>query len=119
MSFGSIGCGDAGVRPGIQQHQSTGPGSPAASSNPANVNSADPSDNTVKPLQNEDLSLNIRQKLIKSDVSHSVQNIQIATQDGKVVLRGLVKTAEEKQRVQEIAESVAGTPNVENWIEVE
>lgn len=72
------------------------------------------------PAQKDDeITANIRQQLMKSDMAVNVEGIKIVTQDGKVVLRGVVKTAEEKQKVEDVAHDVAGSSNVENMLEVE
>jgi osmotically-inducible protein OsmY len=51
-------------------------------------------------------------------MSVDAHNIKIITQDGKVTLRGPVKTEEEKQMIQKIALDVAGANNVDNQLEV-
>jgi hyperosmotically inducible protein len=61
----------------------------------------------------------IRQAVVKDDtLSTSAQNVKIITQDGKVTLRGTVKSEGEKQKIAEKAKSVAGVKNVENLITV-
>lgn len=120
LSFACSGCQDSGVSPGIAPFPSTN-AIDSGTNEPLLEKTApvDPADNKVKPAADEDISINIRQRLIKNGVTTNVENIKIVTQNGAVVLRGIVKSAEEKQRIQEVAEAVAGTPNVENWIEVE
>jgi osmotically-inducible protein OsmY len=61
----------------------------------------------------------IRQAVTKDDsLSVSAQNVKIITQNGKVTLRGSVKSDAEKQKVAEKAKQVAGVKNVENLISV-
>jgi osmotically-inducible protein OsmY len=52
-------------------------------------------------------------------VSGAAQNVKIITQDGKVALRGPVKSEDEKRQIEEIALRIAGDGNVINEIEVE
>jgi osmotically-inducible protein OsmY len=52
-------------------------------------------------------------------MSVNAQNVKIITQDGKVTLRGPVKSPEEKQKIESIASSVAGTDKVDSQLEVE
>ena len=60
-------------------------------------------------------------KAIVADKSLSTyaHNIKIVTVDGKVTLKGPVKTAEEKAAIQKIAMDVAGAANVVDQIAVD
>jgi hyperosmotically inducible protein len=61
----------------------------------------------------------IRQAVTKDDsLSTSAQNVKIVTQDGKVTLRGTVKSESEKQKIAEKAKEVSGVKNVDNQITV-
>jgi osmotically-inducible protein OsmY len=44
--------------------------------------------------------------------------VKIITNDGKVTLRGPVKSEEEKKAVESKAKQVAGVKNVENQLEI-
>jgi len=70
-----------------------------------------PSDRTI--------TQNIR-KAIHDDTSLSTyaHNIKIITQDGKVTLRGPVRSVEEKSNLERKAATVAGQENVTNQLEV-
>jgi osmotically-inducible protein OsmY len=59
-------------------------------------------------------------KAIHEDKSLSTyaHNIKVITQDGKVTLRGPVRSEEEKTNLQAKAVSVAGEENVSNQLEV-
>jgi osmotically-inducible protein OsmY len=59
-------------------------------------------------------------KAIHEDASLSTNahNIKIITQDGKVTLRGPVRSEEEKSNLEAKAVSVAGKENVTNQLEV-
>ena len=59
-------------------------------------------------------------KAIHEDQSLSsyAHNIKVITQDGKVTLRGLVRSEEEKSNLEAKAVSVAGQENVTNQLDV-
>ena len=88
------------------------------------VNVRDRDDATKTPLdQNEnktdiDISANIRQQIVATDMSIKAHNVKIITQDRKVTLRGPVATEQEKQRIEEIAKNMAGANNVDNQLDV-
>ena len=66
-----------------------------------------------------DITQQIRQSIMKDkSLSTYAHNVKIITQDGKVTLRGPVKTEEEKRMIQKIALDVAGANNVDNQLEV-
>ena len=84
------------------------------------------SDGDVKtPIdQNENkvdvkITADIRKRVVDTKMSTNAQNIKIITQDGHVTLRGPVKSEEEKTRIGQIAEEVAGNGKVDNQIEIE
>lgn len=61
----------------------------------------------------------IRRQLVERDTfSTSAKNVKVITRDGFVVLKGPVKSLEERRRIEEIAKSVAGTTHVTNAITV-
>jgi hyperosmotically inducible periplasmic protein len=61
----------------------------------------------------------IRRDVTKDDsLSTSAHNVTIVTQDGKVTLRGTVKSDSEKQKIAEKAKQVSGVKTVENLITV-
>ena len=51
-------------------------------------------------------------------LSTSAQNVKIVTNDGKVTLRGPVKSEQEKKEIETKAKQVAGVKNVENQLEI-
>jgi hyperosmotically inducible periplasmic protein len=89
------------------------------------VNKRDRDSATKTPIdQNEnqadvDMTANIRKRVVDRELSVNAQNVKIISQDGKVTLRGPVKTAEEKKQIEDIAQDVAGTGNVDSQLEVE
>ena len=61
----------------------------------------------------------IRQALMKdSDLSATAKNIKVITANGHVTLRGPVKTAQEKAKIDQLAKSAAGGAQIEDQLEV-
>ena len=61
----------------------------------------------------------IRRALMKNrELSTTAKNIKIITANGQVTLRGPVKTAQEKARVDQIAKSAAGGAQIDDQLEV-
>jgi hyperosmotically inducible periplasmic protein len=61
----------------------------------------------------------IRQALMKDDqLSTTAKNIKVVTANGQVTLRGPVKTAQEKARVDQIAKSAAGGAQIDDQLDV-
>ncbi len=89
------------------------------------VNVRDRSDAAKTPIdQNEnqkdiDITANIRKRVVDTKMSINAQNVKIITQDGKVTLRGPVKSADEKTQIEKLAHEVAGPANVDNQLEVQ
>lgn len=102
------------------------PTSSAGSVDPTNtaVNKRDRNMTAKTPFdQNEtktdiDITAKIRKEVVDTKMSVDAQNVKIITQDGRVTLRGPVATEQEKQRIDEIAKSVAGPDKVDNQLEV-
>lgn len=100
--------------------------STSPSTDPANtgINVRDRDDAAKTPIdQNENqtdikITADIRSRVVDTKMSIDAQNCKIITQNGKVTLRGPVKTAAEKQRIEEIATAVAGMGNVDSHLEV-
>ena len=89
------------------------------------VNARDKNASSKTPIdQNEnqadiDITAKIRKQVVDTKLSVNAQNVKIITQDGRVTLRGPVKTAEEKKQIEEIAHAIAGADKVDNQLEVE
>lgn len=60
----------------------------------------------------------IRKRIIDGKMSINAQNVKVITKDGKTSLRGPVASADEKQRIHEIAADVAGSENLDDQLEV-
>jgi hyperosmotically inducible protein len=102
---------------------------PAGTTEPADrtntgVNARDRNSTAKTPLdQNENkadikITADIRKRVVDAKMSTDAHNVKIITQDGKVTLRGPVKTEQEKQQIEEFALAVAGTDKVDNQLEV-
>ena len=61
----------------------------------------------------------IRRALMKDrELSTTAKNIKVVTANGQVTLRGPVKSAQEKARVDQIARSAAGGAQIDDQLEV-
>ena len=61
----------------------------------------------------------IRQALMKdSGLSTTAKNVKIITNNGQVTLRGPVKTAQEKAKIDQLAKSAAGGAKIDDQLEV-
>jgi hyperosmotically inducible protein len=61
----------------------------------------------------------IRQALMKdSELSMTAKNVKIITNDGQVTLRGPVKTAQEKAKIDKLAKSAAGGAKIDDQLDV-
>ena len=91
------------------------------------VNVRDRNDATLTPgdqgnsPQDRDTTIKIRKALVSSTNGFSVsaRNVKIITTDGKVTLRGPVKTDAEKTGIATLARSIAGASNVDDQLEVQ
>jgi len=62
----------------------------------------------------------IRQALMKDrELSTTAKNIKVITANGQVTLRGPVKSAQEKAKIDQIAKSAAGGAQVDDQLDVE
>ena len=88
------------------------------------VNTRDRDDVTKTPLdQNENkadikITADIRSRVVDTEMSVDAQNVKIITQDGQVTLRGPVNTADEKAKIEQIANDVAGKGKVDSQLEI-
>jgi hyperosmotically inducible periplasmic protein len=89
------------------------------------VNDRDKSAAVKTPIdQNEnqrdiDITANIRKRVVDTKLSVNATNVKIITQDGKVTLRGPVKSDAEKKQIETIANDVAGAGNVDSQLEIQ
>jgi len=90
------------------------------------VNQRDQQTATTTPLDQGDserdvaLTKQIRAAVIANDsLSFEAKNVKIITNNGKVTLRGPVKSKEESQTLERTAEEAAGSAQVANELEIE
>jgi hyperosmotically inducible periplasmic protein len=107
--------------------RSTAPNSGSSRNDADNTarNERDRSDTAVTPIDQGnsksdlDITQRIRQAVMKDDsLSFDAKNVKIITRDGKVVLRGTVKSYEERLAIESAAKNVAGQANVQSELEV-
>jgi osmotically-inducible protein OsmY len=61
----------------------------------------------------------IRQALMKDgELSMTAKNIKVITANGHVTLRGPVKTAQEKAKIDQLAKSAAGGAKIDNQLDI-
>jgi hyperosmotically inducible periplasmic protein len=61
----------------------------------------------------------IRRAIVKDDsLTMTAKNVKIITTGGMVTLRGPVKSAEEKTKIEQLAASAAGGAKIDNQLEV-
>jgi len=61
----------------------------------------------------------IRQALMKDgELSTTAKNIKVITTNGQVTLRGPVKTAQEKAKIDQLAKSAAGGAHIDDQLDV-
>ena len=62
----------------------------------------------------------IRKALMKDrSLSMTAKNVKIITAGGQVTLRGPVKSADEKSRIDQLAKGAAGNAKIDNQLEIE
>jgi osmotically-inducible protein OsmY len=98
--------------------------SPTTQPDNTKVNERDRND-TLTPVDqnNNQTDLKITQQIRQAvmgdgSLSFTAKNVKIITQNGKVTLRGPVKTVEERNAIEAAARKVAGATQVDNQIEV-
>src|SRR6202521_5446612 len=102
----------------IPQYQNTQ--QPAPDNTKKNKDQANPTADQQKMNPSDRAITQKIRKAVHDDTSLSTyaHNIKIITQDGKVTLRGPVRTEEEKHTLQAIAVTVAKEENVTNQLEI-
>lgn len=123
-----VGCNDAQSPAGSSKPVTNPPtrtadkGAVDRDNTAVNVRDRDPVAKT--PIdQNENkedirITADIRKRVTDTKMSVDAQNVKIITQDGRVTLRGPVKSDEERNAIEEIATDVAGADHVTNELEV-
>jgi hyperosmotically inducible protein len=96
------------------------PQQPAADNTKTNKDQTPPTADQQKMNSSDRAITQKIRKSIHQDTSLSTyaHNIKVITQDGKVTLRGPVRSEDEKNNLQAKAVAVAGTENVTNQLEI-
>jgi len=124
LAVGITGCSDA-KRSNPNTSQNDGRTGVARDQDNTAVNERDRGAAAKTPIDQKenkadiDITANIRKRVVDTKMSINAQNVKIITQDGQVTLRGPVKTADEKRRIEDIAHDVAGVDKVNSQLEVE
>ncbi|HWZ87207.1 MAG TPA: BON domain-containing protein [Polyangiaceae bacterium] len=99
--------------------------SPASEPDNSRVNARDKSGSTLRPVdqgageQDRKITQQIRQAMDKDgSLSFTAKNAKIITINGKVTLRGVVKTNAESIAIEAAAKKVAGASQVDNFLEI-
>jgi len=99
------------------------PGAPAPADN-TDINERDTDDRTLTPMDqggsegDREITQQIRQAVVGDDsLSFTAKNVKIITIDGKVTLRGPVKSQQERSAIGAAAKKVAGA-RVDNQLEI-
>jgi hyperosmotically inducible protein len=99
--------------------------SPASAPDNSAVNSRDKNGSTLTPMdqgnseQDRKITQQIRQAVVKDhSLSFTAKNVKIITINGKVTLRGPVKSEAERSAIEAEAKSVAGANQVDNYLEI-
>ena len=118
------GCNQQGSS-GSGTDQASGSAAAQRSADNTGLNKRDKSGDTLtsgdqgNSEADRELARKIRREITKNNqLSTTAKNIKIIAADGKVTLRGPVKTAEEKNQIASIAEKVQGASSVDNQLEV-
>jgi hypothetical protein len=89
------------------------------------VNERDRNDKSLTPMDqggseaDRKLTQQIRQAVMADDsLSFSAKNVKIITVDGRVTLRGPVKTAQERAAIESAATKLAGAGQVDSQLEI-
>ena len=89
------------------------------------VNARDDKESSKTPFdqgsseKDRDITAKIRRQVVEDDsLSMNAHNVKIITENGKVTLRGPVKSEAERKQVAQKAMQIAGNANVMNELEV-
>jgi len=122
----SLFCGSAAFVAAQQPASNSSTDTGATAPDNTNVNKRDrnksepTADQQKENKSDRELARNVRQSLVKDKgLSSYAHNIKVVAQDGKVTLKGPVRSAEEKQAIEAKAAEVAGgADKVNSEIEV-
>lgn len=105
-----------------QQEDSEKYGAPADNTR---INERDRSESKLTPMDqgesesDRELTARIRKSVVSDDqLSFRAKNVKIITRDGRVTLRGPVKSEQERASIERIAREIAGSTRVTNELEI-
>ncbi len=78
-------------------------------------------DNSDQSNSSEDtkITADVRRAIVKdSSLTMTAKNVKIITAGGTVTLRGPVKSAEEKTKIEQLAAAAAGGAKIDNQLEI-
>src|SRR5215831_13978473 len=92
---------------------------PAPDNTKANKGAQTTADQAKNSANDRDIMKNIRKEVMaEKSLSTYAHNVKIISQNGKVTLKGPVRSEDEKRIIEEKATSVAGAGNVTNEITI-
>lgn len=107
-----------------QQDSSTAPAASSAPADNSGVNARDRSSSTIKPTDQPNdkadikLAAAVRRAIVKDkSLSTSAHNVKLVAAQGAVTLRGTVKNADEKAKVEADVKAVPGVSSVDNQLD--
>jgi hyperosmotically inducible periplasmic protein len=91
---------------------------PAPDNSGTNVRDRDDQTKTAGDQSESEADRTISQNIRQSLTADNGKNVKVITVDGKVTLRGPVKSDQEKAAIAAKAQQVAGVKNVDNQLEI-
>ncbi|MEF8701230.1 MAG: BON domain-containing protein [Candidatus Accumulibacter sp. UW20] len=88
------------------------------------INKRDRDDKTLTPMDQKNnesdlkITQEIRQALMKDEFSMDAKNIKVITRNGRVTLRGPVKTAAELEKISSLVKAMPGIKSIDNQLQV-
>ena len=109
-----------GAAPKLDAVQNQPPASDNTKMNKRDRNTAEPTaDRAKNGVSDRDIMQKIRKAVVDDQsLSTYAHNVKIVSQDGRVTLKGPVRSQEEKRSVEEKAKEVAGAGNVTNEMSI-
>jgi hyperosmotically inducible protein len=93
---------------------------PSVSPPPQGSDRQPTADQAGQGMTDREIMQKIRQAIVGDDtLSTYAQNVKIVAKNGKVTLRGPVRSEDEKQKIQAIAANVVGETNVMNDLTIQ
>lgn len=118
LALGILAFGNTLILSASQQTPPTPPDNTKANTRDR-AKTAPTADNAKDNTSDRDIMQKIRQSVMgDKTLSTYAHNVKIISQNGKVTLKGPVRTEEEKKSIEQMATSVAGDGNVTNEITI-